>query len=55
MHKKLKRWCNASAAELDLSRVDLSAVIRILSDELLEDTALSERVQRRLAKGDGQK
>lgn len=53
-HKKLKRWCNTAALEQDLSRVDLSAVLRVLADELLEDDRLAEKVARRLKEGDGQ-
>lgn len=53
VHRKLKRFCNATAAEFDLSRVDLSAVLRILSDELLNDEKLAERVYERLQQGDG--
>lgn len=54
MHKKLKKWCNLTAVDQELSRVDLSAVLRVLADELLEDDVLAEKVARRLKDGDGQ-
>ncbi|MGP3691788.1 hypothetical protein ACTVZO_45355 [Streptomyces sp. IBSNAI002] len=52
-HRRLKRWCNGTAAERDLSSVDLSAVFRILADELLEDEKLAEKVAKRLQAKDG--
>ncbi|MGQ4342522.1 hypothetical protein ACN6LF_001367 [[Kitasatospora] papulosa] len=53
LHRRLKRWCNATAAELDLSSVDLSALLRVLADEVLEDEKLADKVARRLQAGDG--
>ncbi|MCX4665068.1 hypothetical protein [Streptomyces uncialis] len=53
VHRRLKRWCNSTAAELDMSSVDLSALLRVLADEVLEDEKLSDRVAKRLQAGDG--
>ncbi|NEC15074.1 hypothetical protein G3I34_22955 [Streptomyces sp. SID8014] len=53
VHRRLKRWCNSTAAELDMSSVDLSALLRVLADEVLEDERLSDRVARRLQAGEG--
>lgn len=53
VHRSLKRWCNSTAAELDLSSVDLSALLRVLADEVLNDERLSDRVAKRLQAGDG--
>lgn len=53
MHKKLKKWCNITAVEHDLSRVDLSAVLRVLALELLEDDVLAERVAKKIKEGSG--
>ncbi|MCY0923702.1 MULTISPECIES: hypothetical protein [Streptomyces] len=53
LHRRLKRWCNGTALERDLSSVELSAVFRILADELLEDEKLAEKVAKRLAAKDG--
>lgn len=53
VHRNLKRWCNSTAAELDMSSVDLSALLRVLADEVLEDEKLAIRVAKRLQAGDG--
>ncbi|MER0485107.1 hypothetical protein ABR737_43455 [Streptomyces sp. Edi2] len=53
MHKKLKKWCNLTAGEHELSRVDLSAVLRVLAAELLEDDVLAEKIAQKLKEGDG--
>lgn len=53
MHRRLKRWCNATAAELDVSSVDLSALFRVLASEVLEDERLADRVAKRLQAGEG--
>ncbi|MFJ2884285.1 hypothetical protein [Streptomyces sp. NPDC087272] len=53
MHRRLKRWCNGTAAELDLSSVDLSALFRVLANEVLEDERLADRVAAKLKAGEG--
>jgi hypothetical protein len=53
VHRKLKRWCNGAAVELELSRVDLAPVLRILADQLLDDEKLAERVMQALSEDAG--
>lgn len=53
MHRKLKKWCNLTGAEHEISRVDLSAVLRVLAAELLENDVLAEKIAKKLKEGDG--
>ncbi|MFI1890747.1 hypothetical protein [Streptomyces jumonjinensis] len=48
-HRALKRWCNATAVELDLPQVPLAPVLRLLGEELLNDPELAARIRTRLA------
>lgn len=48
LHRRLKRWCNSAAVDLDLPAVPLARVLRILGDELLTDEALASRVRDQL-------
>ncbi|MFJ4577621.1 hypothetical protein ACIP4W_41035 [Streptomyces sp. NPDC088846] len=52
-HRALKRWCNSSAAELDLSQVPLASVLRILGKQLLADQELAARVRAELEQAAG--
>ncbi|MGW1935011.1 hypothetical protein [Streptomyces sp. NPDC001919] len=47
-HRALKRWCNAAAADLDLSQVPLSRVLRLLGEELVESEDLASRIGEKL-------
>lgn len=48
VHRRLKRWAATAAVTADLPVVPLAVVLRVLSDELLADEQLAERVLKRL-------
>ncbi|MFE7268732.1 hypothetical protein ACFU9B_43430 [Streptomyces sp. NPDC057592] len=52
-HRELKQWCNIAAADLDLSQVPLTAVLRILGQQLRTDEELATTVRAELAQGGG--
>lgn len=47
-HAELKRWCNAAAAELDLSAVGLAPVLRLLGEELVKNPELADTIKAHL-------
>ncbi|SCF75524.1 hypothetical protein [Streptomyces sp. Ncost-T10-10d] len=52
-HRALKRWCNITAAALELSQVPLAPVLRILGQQLLADQELAARVRAELEQAGG--
>ena len=49
VHSRLIRWCTASAAALNVSRLVRGEVIEALLEELVANPATADAVQRRLA------
>ncbi|MFF3788046.1 hypothetical protein [Streptomyces sp. NPDC001933] len=52
-HRALKRWCNITAAALELPQVPLAPVLRILGKQLLADQELAARVRAELEQAGG--
>lgn len=49
VHRRLMRWCTATAAELDVTRLVRGEVIEALLEELVDNPATAHSVRRRLA------
>jgi hypothetical protein len=49
VHRRLMRWCTATAAALDVTRLARGEVIEALLEELVDNPTTSHSVQRRLA------
>jgi len=49
VHRRLMRWCTATAAALDVTRLVRGEVIEALVEELVDNPATAHAVQRRLA------
>jgi hypothetical protein len=49
VHRRLMRWCAATAAQLDVTRLARGEVIEALLEELVDNPVTSYSVQCRLA------
>ena len=49
VHQRLLRWCTATAAALDVTRLVRGEVIEALVEELVDNPVTADAVRRRLA------